>query len=251
MRALTALVSAIVLVALGFWSDAQEPPPDSFEAKLEAIDIEVRKQETSAEKLEDRYLALLEGDLTPEQRGLVYVHIIDIGRYCRVSGDVQEAYALEALSYPLAAVDAVTMHAARAGILRGRYSDWRGERYAVGRRRILDAALAGLKLALDSGAPSQPVALPGIGKMGRDRPTEEQIRRHATEVAERREAERLQRLWGLRRGMSQTCAEIYSRPPVAPEELRARASEVLEDYPEAVQDIMDKLEEILKRRRGE
>jgi hypothetical protein len=241
----------ILLAALCVSSGAQEPPPDSFEAKLEAIDIEVRKQETSAEKLEDQYLALLEGDLTPEQRGLVYVHITNIGRYCHVPGDVREAYALEALSYPLATTDALAMHVARARILRKRYADWRGRRFALGRRRIVDAALAALKFALDNGAPRKRVPLPGIGRMSAVEPSEEDRRRHEAQVAARGAAQQMERLWGARLTMTHTCAELYSRQPVDPEELRARASEALKDYPEAVQDVMDKLEEMLAYRRGE
>ena len=247
----TFLMGALVILLACLPSGAQEPPPESFEAKLKAIDIEVRRQQTTADKLEDQYLTLLEGDLTPEQRGLVYVHIIDIGRYCRVPGDVREAYALEALSYPLAATDAVAMHVSWATVLRGRYAEWRGERFAVGRRRILDAALTGLKLALDNGAPAERPVIPGVGRLIALAPTEDDIRNHDAQMAARAQADGLETLWEFRWAIIGTCAELYSRPPVDPEELRARASEVLKDHPEAVQDIMDKLGKYLEYRRGE
>ena len=191
------------------------------------------------------------------------MRIVGIGRYCQPPAgtrtspllsavwDKTEVYCQEALSYPLPDTDASSMYFMWAASLRARYAYWRGPRWAVGRRRVADVALRGLRFTLDHGAPRDTVVLPGVDKMDVVGPSEKDIQRHEAQVAARRAAERLSDLQATRTALSQLCARVYAVPPAAPEELRTRAAAALEGYPEAVQDIMDMLDADLKRRRGE
>jgi len=251
MRSTLPLLVLAIALALGVPAGAQDPAPDSFEGRLQAIDIEVGKQQASAERLEEQYLALLEGDLTPEQKGIVYVHIARIGWRGPQGADVWDAYNQEALSYPLPDVETALVYSGWAHGLRSLYFEWRGPRWVVGRRRIADVALRGLRFVLDKGAPRERVDGPAVDMMSVAEPSKADIARHEAQMAARKRADDLDMLRQVRAGLSRLCAEIYAEPPTDPEELRARATAALEGYPEAVQDIMDMLDANLKRRRGE
>jgi len=215
----------------------------------------VREQEagnTTREKLEEEYLALLDVAESPKQQGLLYAHIVWLYSSHGINQpDVVETYCQETLTCPVRLDVALWMYRWWMMALDARYrDDWRGIRYAVARRRIVVPRFGALKLLLDNGAqkelppdPYEPLFRELSGTTGAER---EQVLEKIRELAEvqPRDPQRDHKLDLMRdrKRFMASIIDLYFQPPAAPEELKALAAKELADYPEALQDLLEQLQ---------
>ena len=227
--------------ALGCARPAPAEDPDAFTQRLGAITGQWMRGAVALEKVEEEYLDVLRLPLSPEQCGVVFSQMGSMyasqgGReYC----DTTATYCQEALSYPLAPDVAGDVYVCWSAALRDHYLGWRGVRFPVARRRIMQPVLTGLSVVMDAGAPSQAPTLPAVGMMsGAGPPPPGLEKRHAEEVAARKKAESLSRLFEQRRALVGTCAWLYRQPPADPDELQRLLTQALPKYPDVVEQIM-------------
>ncbi len=230
--------------ALGCARPAPAQGADALAQRLGTISEHVSQGHTTLEKLEEEYLDVLRLPLTPDQRGLVSTKIASM--YASAGGveycDAAATYCQEALSYPVAADVAGDLYAWWGVALRQHYAGWRGARYPVARRRIMEPLLAGLRVVMDAGAPPEPVPLPRVdADSGLGPPPPQLAKRHADQMAAREKAELLNGLFWGRSALIGTCTVVYSQPPTDPDELQRLLTQALPKYPDVIQEIMSGL----------
>ena len=216
---------------------------DTLGEELSAIDRLVSGPSTPFDEAEKRCKGLLAKYTSPEDQGRIYYQLAAI--YTQ-SGMLKPEKAIEwckkALECPLYPVKQVELYLWWGGAIQVLHADARGDSLIAARREVARPYLMGLRVCLDhnvrSSMPELP-PLPGVRYAGPSSNKDYGERKRMADERNRLVLERLlrRRMVPFRDILVHRLAFIYSRLPLASDELRQMAREVLADE-QAVDDLM-------------
>jgi len=194
----------------------------AFADELGTALYEISRQQSGATTdvpaLEAECLALLATYTSDEDQVRIYDTLIDI---CTGSGlkwkSIQAKYAEKALELPLDVTMRTKMLMCKAAGIMGSHAGARGQERVEPRRLAARSFLEALKLCLGENLPEEPPPLPG-----------KETRREVLKRL-REESIFLEGMIYARNACESTLVDMYRLPPVAPEELRQLALEILGD----------------------
>ena len=275
MRLVRWLVGSVFLagLAVGIAGGAARTDTDETDRKeilgkrLQAIRgdaIDVSGAER-ASALETQFLALVVDHNSPEEKGMIYAAIAlecggqgsrDPNDRDMLLGKTIE-YANRALDCPLETVTRCTVYHRLGGamLLKGRFSA--KDQWEQARRDSASILLAGLKLALENGAPAEwpappeQVVFPYNYIAPEKTPAQMEAERRYEEYMEADRAyRRLYDLFNERSALTQNLVNAYGREPYDPGEFRTLAEKELAGYDEVVDDIVSQIEAMIAMQTG-
>ena len=228
---------------------------DVVEQRLRDVGRAVRRgEETDTASAEQQYLQLLDEFEAPEDVGKIYAEIsrmyCDAGLVDNANADGAVNYGEKALEYPLEPYKEMHVYIHIGDALNVRDGGASGDEFARARRDIVRPYLEAFRIALDNDVPEERVPLPVMGAyegfVVGDSPESQRLRREQQEreeqhLAAREEAKRINRMFPLRHASEGHVVYLYSREPLATDELRRIAIEMLEDQA-AVDSVIAKVE---------
>lgn len=160
--------------------------------------------------------------------------------------------ARKTLDYPLKPAERMQVCVDWGDALQFVHAGATGSSLAAARREIVIPYLAGLKESLGYSIPDKPVPLPVVGRYRANAPKDsefhrEMVRRHEIEWAAWNDAILRNELLMHRDTLTRQIADLYSRLPLATDEIRTKATEVLQNQ-EAVERLMAAVEAAVGKR---
>lgn len=251
-RGLLLAVSAIgPLFAETATSEATE---NVLSRQLEFIRAAHRAGIADPNTLEMRCLQLVEDHNTPDERGMIYAMATFVycerglghaeARNLRIAKTIE--YAEKALEYPLNVLTSCRVYGYYCDALSVAGKNEQGDGQRQARRRAAIACAKGLKIALDSNAPSEMPAAPPAVTVNAFSPhgrTPERVAlRLEKEEAARDEYRRLRELHLQRRALMERCVTLCSEGPQDIAELRTIVSEILASHAEVADELMQRVQ---------
>jgi len=245
----------ICLVGLkGFSEEADR----ELEQKLADIRAQNKGKGTDWTKLEAECLELVKDHNSPTEKGEIYATIARIysEKGYSSSVDIRIAKALKycqkALEYPLEVTTACHIYGRLTGAMMVGFWERPKEEFIKIRQKTIVPCLTGLKLALDHKAPEQWKTPPGVMSIGGISPNSprynEMKKKHEEQLLAQKKWEFENKLYFERKAFLQRCVSLYSHEPYNTDELKRIADQILRSYPDAVKELVSKVESEIARK---
>jgi hypothetical protein len=253
------LIVAVLFLSWGLPCSAFSDLNEQFRKQL----LSQRNKSISAEtleevlQLEENCLKLLKDHNSPTEKGMIYATITLIysrhgygssndGKY-KLTKSIE--FGKKALKYPIPDVLLkCRVYSDLAGAIFIKAKEDPNENFIESRRRAVDIALKGLKIALDNKAPKERleppemIVVPNIISNNNNPAYQKAMEKYKKQLAEWEQFRYLNKLYLHRSALSSQCITLYSEEPYDVQEFKKYAQKILVGYDDVVNELVEKIE---------